>query len=110
MGAKLIKGLPVVVLAGKDRGKTGKVLHVNYHSGKVIVEGVNMVKRATRPSQANPAGGFIDREAPLHISNVAAIDPESKHPTRIGFAVKDGKKIRIARKSGKALESEGGAK
>ena len=99
---KIKKGDSVVVTTGRDKGKTGEVLEVLRAESRGRVQGCNMVKRHTRPTQTN-AGGIISKEAPLHISNVAHIDPESGKATRVGFEVKDGAKIRIARRSGKAL-------
>ena len=99
---KVKKGDRVVVTTGRDKGKTGEVLEVLRAESRVRVQGCNMVKRHTRPTQTS-AGGIISKEAPLHISNVAHIDPESGKATRVGFEVKDGAKIRIARSSGKAL-------
>ena len=99
---KIKRGDRVVVTTGRDKGKTGEVLEVLRFESRVRVQGCNMVKRHTRPTQTN-AGGIISKEAPLHISNVAHIDPESGKATRVGFEFKDGAKIRIARRSGKTL-------
>jgi large subunit ribosomal protein L24 len=94
----------VVVITGQERGKTGEVLRVLRDEGRVLVQGVNMVKRHTRPSAANP-GGIIDKEAPLHISNVAHVDPKSGKPTRVGFKILDGgRKVRVARGSGEPID------
>jgi len=99
---KIKKGDQVVVTTGRDKGKTGEVVEVIRDESRVLVRGCNLVKRHTRPTQTSP-GGIISKEAPLHISNVAHIDPESGKATRVGYEVKDGKKIRVARRSGKAL-------
>ena len=99
---KIKKGDQVVVLTGRDKGKKGEVLEVLRTESRVRVQGVNMVKRHRRATQ-NDAGGIISIEAPLHISNVAHVDPESGAATRIGFEVKDGEKVRVAKRSGKAL-------
>ena len=99
---KIKKGDRVVVTTGRDKGKTGEVLAVLRAESRVLVQGCNMAKRHTRPTQTT-AGGIISKEAPLHISNVAHIDPESGKATRIGFEVSDGAKVRIARSSGKTL-------
>tara|TARA_B100000989_G_C19523108_1_gene465299 strand:- start:1758 stop:2075 length:318 start_codon:yes stop_codon:yes gene_type:complete len=99
---KIKKGDQVVVISGRDKGKKGEVLEVLRAESRVRVQGVNIVKRHRRATQ-NDAGGIISMEAPLHISNVAHIDPESGAATRVGFEVKDGKKVRVARRSGKAL-------
>ena len=99
---KIKKGDQVVVITGRDKGKKGEVLEVLRSESRLRVQGVNMVKRHRRATQ-NDAGGIILMEAPLHISNVAHVDPESGAATRVGFEVKDGKKVRIAKRSGKAL-------
>ena len=100
---KIKKGDQVVVNTGRDKGRRGEVLEVQRTENRVLVQGCNIVKRHTRPTQTNP-GGIINKEAPLHISNVSLIDPDSGKATRVGYEVKDGKKIRIARASGKALD------
>ena len=100
---KIKKGDQVVVTTGRDKGRRGEVIQVLREENRVLVQGCNMVKRHTRPTQGSP-GGIINKEAPLHISNVAHIDPDSGTATRVGFEVKDGKKVRIARRSGKALD------
>ena len=99
---KIKKGDQVVVITGRDKGKKGEVLEVLRAESRLRVQGVNMVKRHRRATQ-NDAGGIISMEAPLHVSNVAHVDPESGAATRVGFEVKDGKKVRIAKRSGKAL-------
>ena len=99
---KIKKGDRVVVTTGRDKGKTGEVLEVIRAESRVRVQGCNLVKRHTRPTQTD-VGGIITKEAPLHISNVAHIDPESGKPTRVRLEEKDGKKIRVAQRSGKAL-------
>ena len=99
---KIKKGDQVVVITGRDKGKKGEVLEVLRTESRVRVQGVNMVKRHRRATQ-NDAGGIISMEAPLHVSNVAHIDPESGAATRVGFEVKDGNKVRVAKRSGKAL-------
>ena len=100
---KIKKGDQVVVTTGRDKGRRGEVVEVRRTENRVLVQGCNIVKRHTRATQDNP-GGIINKEAPLHISNVSLIDPDSGKTTRIGYEVKDGKKIRIARRSGKALD------
>ena len=100
---KIKKGDQVVVNTGRDKGRRGEVIEVQRSENRVLVQGCNIVKRHTRPTQTNP-GGIINKEAPLHISNVSLIDPDSGKATRVGYEVKDGKKIRIARRSGKALD------
>ena len=102
MAAKIRKGDTVIVLAGKDRAREGQVLSVSPKDDKVVVQGVNMIKRHTRPSQTS-AGGIIEREAPIHVSNVAVKDPSTGKPTRVGFEVRDGKKVRVAKGSGEVI-------
>ena len=95
----------VVVLAGEDKGKTGKVLKVLVEKNRAIVEGVNIVSKSAKPSAKNPQGGIVKMEAPIHISNLSLIDPKSGKATRV--AVKktdDGKKVRIAKKSGEEIK------
>ena len=90
----------VIVLSGSDKGKTGKVLKVLVADERVIVEGINIVTKSTKPSAKNPQGGIVKQEAPIHISNLSLIDPKSGKPTRISIK-HDGKKVvRIAKKSG----------
>jgi large subunit ribosomal protein L24 len=99
---KIKKGDQVIVITGRDKGKKGEVLEMLRDESRVRVQGVNMVKRHRRATQSD-AGGIISMEAPLHISNVSHVDPEGGAATRVGFEVKDGKKIRVAKRSGKAL-------
>ena len=95
----------VVVLAGEDKGKTGKVLKVLVDKNRALVEGVNMVSKSTKPSAKNPQGGIVKQEAPIHISNLSLIDPKSGKATRVGIKVtEDGKKVRIAKKSGEEIK------
>jgi large subunit ribosomal protein L24 len=95
----------VVVIAGKERGKRGKVLRVIPEKGRVIVERINMIKKHQRPTQKLRQGGIIEREGSLHISNVMLLDPRSDKPTRVGVrALSDGKKVRLARKSGEMID------
>jgi len=98
-------GDTVKVIAGKDKGKTGRVLKAFPKEQRVLVEGVNIVKKHTKPSQANPQGGIIQQEAPIHVSNVMPLDPKTGQPTRVGYKVlPNGKKVRIAKKSGEPLD------
>ena len=99
---KIKKGDQVIVITGRDKGKKGEVLEVLRSVSRIRVQGINMVKRHRRATQ-NDAGGIISMEAPLHISNVAHVDPESGAATRVGFEVKNGAKVRIAKRSQKAL-------
>ncbi len=102
--AKIKKGDTVVVLAGKDKGKSGEVTRVDPKSSKVVVAGVNVAVRHRKPSQANPQGGLDRFEAPLHVSNVALADPKSGKATRVRIETgKDGKKVRVAVKSGEKI-------
>ena len=101
---KIKKGDRVIVLTGREKGKTGDVLQVIRKDDRVLVQGVNMVRRHQRPSQVSP-GGIMEKEAPLHISNVALIDPKTDKPTRVGFRVRDnGTNVRFARASGEVLD------
>ena len=104
MAAKIKKGDRGVVLAGKDKGRQGNVLKVLPKDERVVVAGVNMVKRHTRPTQADPQGGIRNKEAALHISNVAFVDPKSGEPTRVGFRMEGDKKVRFAKKSGEVID------
>ena len=98
------KGDMVQVLPGEDRGKKGRVLSVDRTKMRAIVEGVNIVTKATKPSAQYPQGGLIKKEAPIHISNIALLDPKSDKPTRIRIERKDGKKVRIAVKSNEVIK------
>ena len=98
------KGDKVMVITGKDKGKTGVILAAYPKKDRVLVEGVNIVKKHSKPSQLNPQGGIITKEAPIHVSNVMVLDPKTGEPTRVGFKVEDGKKVRIAKKSGELLD------
>ena len=102
--AKIKKGDSVVVLSGKDKGQTGTVSKVLPKEGKVVVEGVNIAARHRKASQDNPQGGIDRFEAPMHISKVAVADPKDGKPTRVRFEEKDGKKVRIAVKSGETID------
>ena len=100
---KIKKGDRVVVLSGKDKGKTGEVTKSMPKDGKVIVAGVNIATRHRKPSQANPQGGLEKIEAPLHVCKVAIADPASGKPTRVRFEMRDGEKVRVAVKSGEKI-------
>jgi large subunit ribosomal protein L24 len=101
---KIKKGDRVVVNTGRDKGRTGEVLRVLREDSRVVVQGVNIVKRHTKPSAAS-TGGVVEKEAALHISNVAHVDPKTSKPTRIGYKVLDGgRKVRVARKSGETID------
>ena len=98
------KGDKVQVISGKDKGKQGVILAAFPKKNRVIVEGVNIVKKHAKPSQANPQGGIIEKEAPIHVSKVMPLDPKTGEPTRIGYKIVDGKKVRYAKKSGEILD------
>jgi large subunit ribosomal protein L24 len=102
--AKIKKGDSVVVRSGKDKGRTGTVLQVLPKDGKVLVSGLNVAVRHRKPSQENPQGGIDRREAPMHISKVSLADPKDGKPTRVRFETKDGKKVRVAVKSGETID------
>ncbi|MFP6710576.1 MAG: 50S ribosomal protein L24 [Rhodospirillales bacterium] len=101
---KVKKGDRVVVLAGKDKGKTGEILKMIPEDQRAIVQGVNMMKRHTTPSQAG-AGGIVEREATIHVSNLAHVDPKDSNATRIGYkTLEDGRKVRYAKRSGEVID------
>ena len=93
----------VIVLAGKDKGKTGKVQRLNFKKMRVLVGGINMMKKTIKPTQENPNGGITDVEVPVHISNVAVVSPKTKTATRVRIEIKDGKRARVAVKCGSVL-------
>ena len=97
-------GDQVMVISGKDKGKTGVILSAFPKKDRVLVEGVNIVKKHTKPNQANPQGGIVEQEAAIHVSNVMLIDPKTGEPTRVGYKVEDGKKVRVAKKSGEIIK------
>ena len=102
MAAKIKKGDRVVVLAGKDKGRQGKVLRVFPKDERVVVEGLNIAQRHVKPTQGDPQGGIKNKEAPLHVSNVAIVDSKGK-PTRFGFREESGKKVRFAKTTGEVI-------
>jgi large subunit ribosomal protein L24 len=110
MAARIKSGDEVVVVGGKDRGKKGKVLRVEPDKNRLYVEGLNMVKRHQRPQQvagaqrAETVGGVIEKEGPIHMSNVMVVDPKDGKPTRMGIEIAEGKRYRIARRSGTRLD------
>ncbi len=105
-GLMIRKNDAVVVISGKDKGKRGRVIEVLPKESRVRVEGVNKIKRHTKPNpQKNVKGGIVERENPLHVSNVALIDPKSDRPTRVGIKIMpDGAKVRVAKRSGMQLD------
>ena len=102
MAAKIKKGDRVMVLAGKDKGRQGNVLKVMPKDERVVVEGLNMVQRHTKPTQGDPQGGIKNKEAALHVSNVAIVDSKGK-PTRVGFRIEGDKKVRVAKTTGEVI-------
>ena len=103
--AHVRKGDTVMVIAGRERGKRGKVLHVFPAEGRVIVERLNMIKKHQKPTQKLRQGGIIEREGPIHLSNVMLVDPQTEKPTRVGVrSLADGRKARIARRSGEFID------
>ena len=101
---RIKKGDEVIVVTGREKGKKGSVLKVMPKDQRLLVQGVNMVKRHTRPSQTNP-GGIIEKEGTLHISNVAHVDPKTGEPTRVGYRfLDDGRKVRFAKRSGEIID------
>jgi len=103
MAAKIKKGDKVIVLTGRDKGKTGEVTQVLPKEERVVVSGVNVVKRHQRATQTAP-GGIVEKNASIHVSNVALADPKSGEATRVGFKIEDGKKVRVAKKSGEVID------
>jgi len=110
MAGRIKSGDEVVVVGGKDRGKKGKVLRVEPRKNRLYVEGLNMIKRHQRPQQvagaqrAEQVGGVIEREGPIHLSNVMLVDPKDGKPSRLGTEIEDGKRYRVARRSGTRLD------
>ena len=102
MAMKIKKGDQVIVITGRDKGKTGEVIQAMPKESKVLVRGINLVKRHTKPTQDN-AGGIVSKEKPIHVSNVALIDPKSGKATRVGIKLDKGQKVRIAKKSGEVI-------
>ena len=100
---KIKKGDQVIVLSGDDKGKTGEVVKAMPKEGKVVVQGINLVKRHTKPSQVS-AGGIITKEAPIHVSNVALVDAKTGKGTKVGYKEVKGRKVRFARKSGEVID------
>ncbi|MBQ3117381.1 MAG: 50S ribosomal protein L24 [Alphaproteobacteria bacterium] len=102
MAMRIKKGDQVIVITGRDKGKTGEVLKAMPKDNKVLVQGINLVKRHQKPTQES-AGGIISKEAPIHVSNVALIDPKDGKATRVGFKVENGQKVRVAKRSGEVI-------
>lgn len=100
---KIKSGDNVIVTAGDHKGSEGRVMRIFREKNKAIVEGVNVVKKHEKPSAANPQGGITEKEAPIHISNLALVDPKSGEATRVGYRMEDGKKVRFSKKSNQVL-------
>nr|WP_103328027.1 50S ribosomal protein L24 [Bacteroidetes bacterium endosymbiont of Geopemphigus sp.] len=100
---KIKKGDQVIVLSGNYKGSKGEVVSVLPKKNKAFVKGVNLIKKHTKPNAQNPQGGILEKETPIDLSKIAILDPDSSRPTRIGFQIKEGKKFRIAKRSGKVL-------
>ncbi len=100
---KIKKGDKVIVLTGKDKGRTAEVIKAMPSVNKVVLQGVNVAKRHQKPSQGNP-GGIVNKEMPIDVSNVAIVDPKDGKPTRVGFKFQDGKKVRFAKRSGDVID------
>ena len=98
------KGDTVIVNAGDDRGKQGRVVRVLVSKNKAVVEGVNVVSKSTKPNAKHPQGGIIKKEAPIHMSNINVVDPKTGKPTRVGFKFVEGKKVRYSKKSGEEIK------
>jgi large subunit ribosomal protein L24 len=103
MPSRIRKGDTVMVISGKDKGATGEVIEVRPKENRVLVRGVNMMKRHTRPRPPNIPGGVIERPAPLDLSNVSLVDPKDKHPTRVRIEVRDGERVRVSSRSGEKI-------
>ena len=104
MAARIRKNDSVMIMAGKDRGKVGKVIRVHPSDGRAVVERLNMVKRHVKPRTPQDSGGILEKEASIHLSNLMFVDPQDGRPTRVGFKVVDGRKSRISRRTGNVLD------
>ena len=104
MAARIRKNDSVMVMAGKERGKIGKVIRVIPSEDRAVVERLNMVKRHRKPRGPQDTGGIMEKEAPVHLSNLMLIDPQDGRPTRVGFTVVDGRKLRVSRRTGNVLD------
>ena len=100
---KIKTGDSVVVIAGEHKGQKGKILNVDREKNRAIVEGINLIAKHAKPSAQNPRGGIIKKEAPIHISNLSLLDPKTGEPTKVGYEVRDGKKVRVSKKSKQVL-------
>ncbi len=104
MAARIRKNDSVMIMAGKERGKIGKVIRVIPSEDRAVVERLNMVKRHRKPRGPQDTGGIVEKEAPIHLSNLMLIDPQDGRPTRVGFTVVDGRKLRVSRRTGNVLD------
>ena len=104
MAARIRKNDSVMIMAGRERGKIGKVIRVIPSEDRAVVERLNMVKRHRKPRGPQDTGGIVEKEAPLHLSNLMLIDPQDGRPTRVGFTVVDGRKLRVSRRTGNVLD------
>jgi large subunit ribosomal protein L24 len=104
MPARIKKGDTVIAISGKDKGKTGTVLEVRRSAERAVVEGLNIMKRHTKPRPPDDPGGIIEKPAPIHMSNLALVDPETKRPTRVRIEDKNGTRVRVAVRSGKQID------
>jgi large subunit ribosomal protein L24 len=104
MPARIRKGDQVIAISGKDKGRTGTVLEVRPGEDRAIVEGLNIIKRHTKPRPPAEPGGVIEKPAPIHLSNLALVDPETKKPTRVRIETVDGTRVRVAARSGKRID------
>ena len=104
MAARIRKNDSVMVIAGKERGKIGKVMRVLPAQNRALVERLNMVKRHVKPRSPQDSGGILEKEAPLHLSNLMLVDPQDGRPTRVGFKIVDGRKMRVSRRTGNVLD------
>ena len=100
---KIKKNDKVIIISGKDKGKEGKVLQALHDEDKVVVEGVNIAKKHQKSRSQSQKGQVVDKAMPVHVSNVSLIDPKTKKPTRVGYEMKDGKKVRVTKKSGQVI-------
>ncbi len=104
MAARIKKNDSVMIIAGKERGKVGKVIRVQPEQERAVVERLNMVKRHVKPRGPQDSGGILEKEAPIHLSNLMLVDPQDGRPTRVGFKVVDGRKMRVSRRTGNVLD------
>ena len=104
MAGRIRKNDSVMIMAGKDRGKVGKVIRVHPSEGRAVVERLNMVKRHVKPRTPQDSGGILEKEASIHLSNLMFVDPQDGRPTRVGFKVVDGRKSRVSRRTGNVLD------